>query len=94
MGVDFFPCDFCGESICDCGSYITCNDKCYRRWCDKECAKNDGYIRDLEDDDENNVSCGYCRNELFTDWKILDYVLEKFNLDKEEIVKEMRDGAK
>jgi len=26
MGVEFFPCDICGESICDCGFYESCSN--------------------------------------------------------------------
>lgn len=70
MGVDFFPCDYCGESICDCGSWEECNRDCGRRWCDMKCAKADGY-----QDEDDVLSCKYCRDEDATDTQLLHFLL-------------------
>lgn len=85
MGVDFFPCDYCGESICDCGSYERCNEHCYRRWCDLECAKQDGH----NIDDEGWDSCNFCRKEDAEDGELLQYLLKKYGLTREEVVREL-----
>ena len=86
MGVDFFPCDACGESICDCGSYEQCNDMCGRRWCDKKCAAIDGY-RNGDDDDYQEGSCKFCRNEDVEDTPLLHFILKHFDLSIEEAKK-------
>lgn len=85
MGVDFFPCDNCEESICDCGDYVRCNDECGRRWCDKKCAKGDGY---RDDDLDDNQSCNFCRNEDVEDGPLLEFLLKHFKLSK-KAAKEM-----
>ena len=82
MGVDFFPCDRCGESICDCGDYERCNDMCGRRWCDRKCAKEDGYSTDS--DEYYDRSCKFCRNEDVEDSPLLYFILKHFNMTIEE----------
>ena len=79
MGVDFFPCDYCGESICDVGDYERCD--CGRAWCDRKCAEFDG-----QDREEDN--CAYCRNEKAEDCDILKYLLNKYNLNRGDVEKE------
>src|SRR6185369_10630827 len=81
MGVDFFPCDYCGESICDCGSYEQCNDHCYRRWCSKVCAASDGY---LDAEEYYDRSCSYCRLEEARDEQLFKFLLEKNNWKRED----------
>lgn len=49
MGVDFYPCSNCGDTYCDCGDYITCNEDaggCGRDWCSDDCAIEDGYEKE------------------------------------------------
>lgn len=49
MSVDFYACDRCGDTFCDCGDYVKCNEGkggCGRNWCDDECAEADGYKRE------------------------------------------------
>jgi hypothetical protein len=84
MGVDFFPCDFCGESICDCGPYLRCRDICGRRWCDTACAELDGFLKDEEEQDN---TCNFCRLEDVEDGVLLRFVLNHFNLPIEEAKK-------
>lgn len=91
MGVDFFPCDYCGESICDCGSYERC--ECGRRWCDKKCAKGDGFRPSGYDEDEDTEwegvdSCKFCRLEDAEDGELLHYLLCRYNLTRDQVVKE------
>ncbi len=89
MGVDFFPCDNCGESICDCGDYKRCNDMCGRRWCDKKCASEDGYKPDNGDEDDmEGGTCKFCRNEDVEDGPLLHFLLtQHFNMPKDEAKK-------
>lgn len=84
MGVEFFPCDGCGETICDCGSYERCNDECGRRWCDMKCAKADGFINEDEDGELDGGSCKFCRNEDVEDSPLLYFILKHFSLTKEK----------
>lgn len=92
MGVDFFPCDRCGETICDCGSWITCNgEDCGRRWCSVECACEDGYIFDSEEDENDAETCNFCRNEEAEDSTLLHYLLTRYNLTREQVLKEWSD---
>ncbi|MGL4453721.1 MAG: hypothetical protein ACRCX8_06775 [Sarcina sp.] len=71
MGVDFYPCSYCGETYCDCGEYVTCNEEaggCGRDWCGNECAGYDGHKdcsckleRDIEDG-AYNYECEFANN--------------------------------
>lgn len=85
MGVDFFPCNYCGESICDAGDYEQCNEDCYRRWCDDKCAEQDGYRYDEESGD---CTCKYCRDEDLDDHVLLDYLLKRFGISRQDAVEE------
>lgn len=89
MGVEFFPCDRCGESICDCGRYERCHYDCGRRWCSPECAALDGYRSGDSDEihDDPDGSCNFCRGEDVTDDVLLAFLLEKFRLTHDQAVK-------
>lgn len=88
MGVDFFPCDHCGDTICDCGVYYHCRDICERKWCSKECAAAEGWRADKEDaDDSNDYSCIFCRYEDAEDSELFHFLLEKYNLTRGEVLK-------
>jgi hypothetical protein len=90
VGVSFFPCDYCSRSICDCGDYIRCNDNCERRWCNDNCAEQDGFRRPDWDgaDKYQDRSCSYCRNEEAEDFALLKFMLKKYNVTRDEILKE------
>lgn len=84
MGVDFFPCDYCSETICDCGSYVQC--QCGRRWCDKKCAKEEGFLTEDEDGDE--TTCAFCRIEAAEDSDLFEFLLKKYNTTRDNVLKE------
>ncbi|MEG2787485.1 MAG: hypothetical protein RR942_06645 [Romboutsia sp.] len=42
MSVDYYSCDSCGDTYCDCGYYVRC--ECGKGWCSDDCASDDGYI--------------------------------------------------
>jgi hypothetical protein len=92
VGVDFFPCAYCNRSVCDCGHYTRCNDNCGRRWCNDICAKADGYVPvdyDKEDcDEDQDMNCAYCRNEEAENFDLLKFVLKKYNVTRDKILKE------
>lgn len=85
MGVDFYPCNSCGETFCDCGVYVGCD--CGNKWCDTECAEEEGYQYNEETRDS---SCSYCRKEDFEDSELLRYVLRKSGITREEIISEYK----
>jgi hypothetical protein len=88
MGVDFFPCDVCGVSICDCGYYIHCRDICERTWCSKRCAEKDGFQKEIEDaEDPNDYSCRFCRGEDAEDSELLEFLIEKYKLTRDNVLK-------
>jgi|HubBroStandDraft_4_1064222.scaffolds.fasta_scaffold00029_31 hypothetical protein len=48
MGVDWYPCNYCGRTFPDCGDYVLCsgNDgNCGTEWCSDKCAEKEGYVR-------------------------------------------------
>jgi hypothetical protein len=84
MGVDFFPCDRCGESICDCGDYERCGEDCCRRWCSRECANLDGY---RDDEEAGCYTCNFCRNEDVEDVVLLKFLLKHFKISEKKAKK-------
>jgi hypothetical protein len=47
MGVDWYPCERCGNTFPDCGDYTTCYGKdegCMKEWCSDKCAEADGHV--------------------------------------------------
>lgn len=87
MGVDFFPCSRCCESICDCGSYVRC--ECGYKWCSDACAKEDGFNNgwDEELDEDVEPSCKYCRDEDLDDSTLLKFVLKHAKLTRKKALK-------
>lgn len=99
MGVDYFPCDRCNCSVCDCGPYVRCDDEgdhdCDRRWCDDACAKLDG-LRNVVDEDGDRVSrsCNHCRREDVDDCELLKFLLKHCKLTRKRAVKMLLDKSK
>lgn len=91
MGVDYYSCNFCGETFPDCGHYVNC--ECGYNWCSEECAEADGYIyKEWEEDGEEkeSYSCNFCREEDFESSELLQFALEKLNLTREDLVDEFK----
>lgn len=84
MGVDFFPCDYCSETICDCGHYVMCN--CGRKWCNMDCAAAEGF--EYTDDDREYGSCSFCRKEAAEDSDLFKFLLNKYKLERDVVLKE------
>lgn len=86
MGIDWFACNYCGDTFPDCGDWFIC-DECGTDWCSEECAKADGAMRHEEDGYGEIVSCKYCRNEDLKDSQLVAYLLSYFNVTREEMVR-------
>ena len=88
MGIDYYSCEHCGESFPDCGEYVSCNDDCGMMWCDDECAKEDGYRTEDEEDEYGDPqhTCKYCRKEDATDYELVKFLLKHSGLSREEAV--------
>lgn len=83
MGVDFLVCTHCGETFADCSDYTPCD--CDEKWCSDECASDDGFI---DGEFEGERSCNYCRNEDVHDCELVEFLLSKYNLSREDSIKE------
>ena len=71
MGVDYYVCEYCGETFPDAGYYVSC-EECGTRWCSDSCAEEEGYVEchcskagfDIEDNmycGENEDYCSDCK---------------------------------
>jgi len=90
VGVDFYACDYCGETFSDAGDYEYCD--CGRRWCDKWCADKDG-LREEPNGFvpnggyyEQETSCKYCREEDFDDHDLLNFLIKIHNSSRSEVI--------
>lgn len=103
MSVDFYACDNCKDTFCECGDFVSCD--CGKRWCSEYCAESDGYTSescklgyDTEDNEckdscwdcENHLdsTCNYCRHEDFEDKTLLDYALQLLGMNREYLIKQ------
>lgn len=84
MGVDFYACDWCGETFPDCGDYVSCD--CGRMWCSDECAENEGYREEQAGRCDYKRSCKFCRKEDVVDEKLLNHCLQRLGISREEAV--------
>jgi hypothetical protein len=90
MGVDFYPCNNCGETFPDCGDYTSC--ECGVHWCSDECAEAEGYRREEDgftpngSEWEQETSCQFCREEDFEDFALLKTALELLGKSREELI--------
>lgn len=97
MSVDFFPCNICSESICDCGSYFHCTD-CGSNLCD-DCSEKYkcGSFADteefpVEDDEGNEIdysddfrNCPYCQLKLIHSETLLEFALTQLGTSRESL---------
>lgn len=90
MGVDFYACNYCGETFPDCGDFTMC--ECGTRWCCDGCAEAEGYQR--EEDGftpvgsrwKQETSCQYCRQEDFADYELLNTALKLLDKTRSELI--------
>lgn len=79
MGIDFLVCSECETGFPDVDDYKFC--ECGRDWCDGECAEKGGLENNYED-----TSCKYCREEDYEDKVLLDFVIEREGISREDLI--------
>ena len=78
MGVDFYSCHYCDETFPDCASDLV--------WCDcgaHFCSSSCGQSIKAENPDEPDT-CRICRHEYIPDQRLLEFLLPKLSLTREE----------
>ena len=98
MGVDFFDCDKCGRSVCDCGDYWAC-EECGTRTC-RPCADtfpvreytDDDLDEDLDEDDEypdddGQIICPFCAGDEATDSDLLGFAIKAMRTTRDKLMK-------
>lgn len=83
MGLDFYACNRCGEGFHDAGYYKSCD--CGKVWCGDDCAKADDLHEHVEDNYEE-ISCKYCREEDYDDSVLLDFVLKREGISRQDLI--------
>lgn len=76
MGVDFYSCHYCDETFPDCGDYFSCD--CGHHYCDYTCG--DG----KSGDDDDTRTCRICRLDYIQDHTLVNFLLSKASLTREE----------
>lgn len=89
MSIYWYQCNNCGVAFPDCGDYVLC-EHCGNTWCDDECAEEDGFRVDVDNDKIYNTSCNYCRNEDFEDDELLKHALVLLNMVRQELVESLK----
>lgn len=88
MSVDYYSCNYCGETFPDCGDYVSC-EGCGNCWCSEECAEEQGFRIDVDNDEEYSTSCNFCRGEDYEDYELLEKALELLKISREDLIKLM-----
>lgn len=93
MGIDFYTCENCGRNFPDCTDYFGCFT-CGARFCSSECGGSEIDDSEEDDNDEDNyekiTTCVLCRKEEATDTQLLHFLLEHFNLTREQVMEMYR----
>lgn len=87
MGVDFFNCDICGGIFADCGPCKMC-ENCSSYLCG-ECGDREAKKYGL-DENGHLQKCAVCMREVVSDGEILNFLLRKHCLTKEEVMDTIR----
>ncbi len=105
MGVDFFDCAICKESVCDVGPYESC-EECGYNFC-KQCAPeklNPCGIVPREDWKNEEVmataleqckkNCPVCSNKVVIDNQLLNFMMRRLGWDREQAIAAYREETK
>jgi Zinc finger, C3HC4 type (RING finger) len=82
VGVEFFDCDLCGDTICDAGSWFACDD-CNHVMCE-ECEFK-------HSNEDGEVACPFCSKEEATDSDLLEFALLKLGMTRHGLLKEYQE---
>lgn len=82
MGIDFFSCDSCGETLADCGEYDRC-EFCKRRFCPPY-RNNEGCGKlQFVDENEDERNCFFCRREEISNDQLVEALRMHLGLTRE-----------
>lgn len=81
MGVEFFDCPACGESVCD-ADYNSCNF--CKTWFCTDCHRGGRRKRD----------CPVCSLKVITDAALLEYILKREGWDRAVVEEEYRESCR
>lgn len=86
MGIDFLVCNECETGFPDVNDYKFC--ECGRDWCDEECAEKGGLRQVLDEDGyySGESDCKFCRGEKFDDDVLLNFILKREGISKEDLI--------
>lgn len=84
MSLEFFPCDRCGETICDAGDWWTCK-VCQFNLCD-ECELATSAANRITKKGDPNPGCPFCRREDATEVQLLSFAMELLGVDHDELM--------
>ncbi len=91
MGVRFFDCHYCKESVCDCGPYFRC-ENCDHKLCDY-CQANFKAVNVYDGDDvEIESNCPFCLGKIVADTTLFQFALKKLNQTHKELTEEYLSG--
>jgi len=101
MGADYYTCDSCNMGYRD-DSDFACNCDCGSNFCHKDCGKLENFTYEYDDpdcptgedyvegshhvDEDLPITCTICRKEVATDYILLEVLLRKCNLTREQVM--------
>jgi hypothetical protein len=95
MGVDYYECHSCSHGFRDDSEYVFYCE-CGSHFCSVKCGEPTNY-GEWNDDTESNrinndeeITCVVCREEVFTDYALLQGLLKHFNIDREQAIELVR----
>lgn len=86
MGIDYLVYKECEQGFPDVNDYKPC--ECGLNYCGEKCAVAGGLQQVLDEDGYfGGVSdCKYCRREEFDDSELLDFVLKRENISRDDLI--------
>lgn len=92
MGIDFLVCSECETGFPDVSDYEFCD--CGRDWCSEDCAEKNGLLKpeildedgEFEDYDYDNFTCQFCRGEKFDDDVLLNFILKREGISRQDLI--------
>lgn len=94
MGIDYYSCANCGYNFPDCGTYFSCD--CGEHFCSDKCGKREYTEEEVDEPHEDGdydlkiieiTTCLFCREEEYHTDELFNFLLDKFKLTREEVIK-------